>query len=77
MPKKPLAFLAPTNVDGSTHVKRAQAKVERHENRLGFQLRAVWKCVLSITTMEKGSVVSPAVDYSPSSAPMIPVHQAS
>jgi hypothetical protein len=41
LPQKPLGFLAPTNVDGSTHVKRAQAKVELHENRLGFQLRAV------------------------------------
>ena len=29
-------LLPPTNVDGSTHVKRAQAKVEWHENRLGF-----------------------------------------
>jgi hypothetical protein len=33
---RPPGILAPTNVDRSTHVKRAQAKVEWHENRLGF-----------------------------------------
>jgi len=50
---RPLGFLAPTNVDGSTHVKRAQAKVERHENRLGFPVQTLGNETPNIIMMMK------------------------
>jgi hypothetical protein len=43
LPQKSLGFLASTNVQGGMRVLKMPAKVEWHENRLGFQLRAVRK----------------------------------
>src|SRR2546423_13978831 len=77
---RPLGFLAPTNVDRSTHAKRAQAKVEWHENRSGFS--ATNRSEMSPQHHdddddEEGPAVSRRYTIAPSSAPMIPVQQAS